>query len=708
MEFGHTSLVRGIGVQLVRGVAALAMLCVWWPSLAAGQDVRTILEPWEPSPAERATRVTRPGPDTVADGQRRRVRFDRLADVMALARRGIATRLALPLRDTWTVEAEYERAEVAADGFSTWAGHVAGDPLSHVALTWRDDVLTGVVQTQDRLLRVSGSGGIVEIIEVDLASLPDEGPSQRRAREGIRARPEAAEALTAAEAAPDSDTDPVVDVLVLYTAEARAAAGGTSQISAEIAQAIAISNTAYARSGMSGRLRLAGAVETGYVQSTQSMASDLDWLTDASAVRELRDATGADLVHLLVANIADVCGVAWVGPDASLAFGVTARTCLPGYTFTHEVGHNFGNEHSLEDPLSGWNYRPYSFGYKQCGVVPRFSTVMAYRCASGGGATRILNLSNPEVAYDNGFPTGTPVQNNARSQEEAFPLVARFRPSALNRPPSAPRGVAPMVSGHMLTLRWDAPLRPAGDASGQLLDYVVAAGTAPGRADLYLGSVGLLTEVSAQVPDGTYFLSVYGRNAWGDGERSAEVSARVGGAPGRPASLAAVVEGGRVTLSWSRPVDGGPVSDYVVEVDRAEGPTTIFRGGVGPVTSVSGDLWPGTFAARVWARGPGGAGLPAPDTPFVVSSCAAGPTLSMISAGRVLTLSWTRPPGATVTGYTLQAGPTAGSSSVFNGSVGMGTTLSATVAPGTYFIRVFAETVCGRGAVSNEVRVTVP
>jgi hypothetical protein len=61
-----------------------------------------------------------------------------------------------------------------------------------------------------------------------------------------------------------------------------------------------------------------------------------------------------------------------------------------------------------------------------------------------------------------------------------------------------------------------------------------------------------------------------------------------------------------------------------------------------------------------------------------------------------------------VTGYTVVAGSAAGTSNVFNGSVGLTNTVSASVASGPYFIRVLANSACGASVASNEVLVTVP
>ena len=61
-----------------------------------------------------------------------------------------------------------------------------------------------------------------------------------------------------------------------------------------------------------------------------------------------------------------------------------------------------------------------------------------------------------------------------------------------------------------------------------------------------------------------------------------------------------------------------------------------------------------------------------------------------------------------MTGYTVIAGSAAGASNVFNGSVGLTNTVSASVTSGPYFIRVVADAACGSSAASNEVLVSVP
>ena len=83
-------------------------------------------------------------------------------------------------------------------------------------------------------------------------------------------------------------------------------------------------------------------------------------------------------------------------------------------------------------------------------------------------------------------------------------------------PPSAPTGLAATVAGRTVTLSWSA--------SGGALDYLVEAGSRPGGADFFSGSVGPTTSISATVPGGRYFVRVRARNRAGTSEPSAELT----------------------------------------------------------------------------------------------------------------------------------------------------------------------------------------
>ena len=97
---------------------------------------------------------------------------------------------------------------------------------------------------------------------------------------------------------------------MLYTPNARTRVGGLSQIQAIAAQVISDSNTAFGRSGVATRFRLAASSELAVTESS-SMSSDLNAVTNSTVARGLRDQFRADLVQLLV-DSPDLssCGIA--------------------------------------------------------------------------------------------------------------------------------------------------------------------------------------------------------------------------------------------------------------------------------------------------------------------------------------------------------------------------------------------------------------
>ncbi len=94
--------------------------------------------------------------------------------------------------------------------------------------------------------------------------------------------------------------------MVAYTDDARAAAGGTAAIKATILTALNETNTSYANSGITTRLRLVHVQEYSYAE-TGDLFTDLNRFrntTDAyfSTIHTLRNTYGADMVGLIVEN----------------------------------------------------------------------------------------------------------------------------------------------------------------------------------------------------------------------------------------------------------------------------------------------------------------------------------------------------------------------------------------------------------------------
>ena len=277
-------------------------------------------------------------------------------------------------------------------------------------------------------------------------------------------------------------------------------------------------------------------------------------------------------------------------------------------------------------------------------------------------------------------------------------------------PPTAPRNLTASVSGATITVSWQPP------ATGVATNYIIEAGSSPGSANFFNGAVGGGQAVSAAVPPGTYYIRARAQNASGisvvSNEASATVSSTGGVAPGAPQSLVQSVSGSTISITWGAPISGGAVTSYIVEAGSGPGLTNLYVGALpANQTALSASAPAGSYFVRVRGRNDAGTGAASNEVvATVASSCSvpSPPALTWSKSGNTATIAWTVPSGGPVAGYVVQVGSAAGAANLFNGSVGNTTTVSASVSPGTYFVRVMAYSGCGSGGASNEVVITVP
>ena len=250
----------------------------------------------------------------------------------------------------------------------------------------------------------------------------------------------------------------VIDVAVFHTAAARDAAGGPDGIAAAIDLYVAETNRALEESGARARVALVAREEVDYAE-TGEYKTDIDRLRNPSdsyldAVHTVRDRAGADLVHLIVAEL-NVCGVAALGGSV----GITRHGC-GGRTFAHELGHNLGLHHDRyelsvrqERALSlhpGYGYvNQRAFGPGAVDDDDRWLTIMAYwtQCrAHDVRCTSLLRFSNPRqtwlndalgVRADVDSMGGDGPADAAAVLDATAPAVANFRRNRANRPPMA-------------------------------------------------------------------------------------------------------------------------------------------------------------------------------------------------------------------------------------------------------------------------------
>ena len=255
-----------------------------------------------------------------------------------------------------------------------------------------------------------------------------------------------------------------IDVAVVYTPAARAAAGGPAEIEAVVDLLIAETNQAFEASGVGHRVALVARSEVAYTESGEARV-DLVRLGNPSdghldEVHPLRDGVGADLVHLIVAGelgrigALRICGIAFLNG----AFGLTRHDC-GGRIFAHELGHNLGLRHDryqdrdaglglTSNPAYGFvNQRAFAEAAERS---HRWRTIMAYgtQCAHAHALCgRLLRVSNPRqrydgaalgVAYEPGAADVTGPADAAAVLEATGPAVARWRdrPVDANQPPA--------------------------------------------------------------------------------------------------------------------------------------------------------------------------------------------------------------------------------------------------------------------------------
>lgn len=265
-----------------------------------------------------------------------------------------------------------------------------------------------------------------------------------------------------------------VDLLLGYTPGLVASYNGSvSAVNTRLTNLVAVTNAAYQRSQVTPRVRLVHTMQVNYTDTNSNDAA-LAALTgfnctpnctpasvpaELQPLRNARDQYGADLVSLvrpLRAPQQDGCGIAWVngggenpidntyapfgysvvgdGQDLDETDGNT-YLCY-AESLAHELGHNMGQAHNIEDAEGQAGTHSYSYGYREASTVG-FFTIMAYPPVNSSQYP-ISYFANPSVNDTaTGRPTGTATADNARSLNQTMPLVAQFRAAVVPFPSGA-------------------------------------------------------------------------------------------------------------------------------------------------------------------------------------------------------------------------------------------------------------------------------
>ena len=236
---------------------------------------------------------------------------------------------------------------------------------------------------------------------------------------------------------PDQDGNTVIDVMVVYTEEARRDRGSKVAMIAAANQAVNWANIAFDNSDVDLSFRLVHIHEISYSESGSS-STDLSNLQDARVlpeVHELRDAHGADIVSLWTDG--DYGGLGNLGAlnqwtDGRFAFNVCSSSTKFGSSkiysiFTHECGHNLGCGHARDqDEEAGPSdtFPEYGAGWRWMMATIIFGELLWLTGQEKRfNYFRILKLNLME------YPREMRSNNNARVLKEMMNQVANYRDS---------------------------------------------------------------------------------------------------------------------------------------------------------------------------------------------------------------------------------------------------------------------------------------
>lgn len=352
-----------------------------------------------------------------------------------------ARRFTLNLFEGVEYTAVQKQVQRNQSGSLSWIGRLEGVPHSQVSLVLKDGILVGAVASPEGIYEIRYHSGATHLVyEINQAAFPDEHREDEHDHEGDYEEVVAGDTPAFA----PTDDGSIIDVMVLYTPNARNGAGGTTAIENTIDMAIDWTNTSYENSQVLHRLNLVHKAEVAYNDSG-SLSTDLNRLRGTSdgymdEIHAWRNTYRADLVALIVESPG--CGIAYlmtnVSPNfESSGFSVTMRTCaVTNYTFGHELGHNMSARHDwIADPT---NNSPFTYNHGHIAPGNLWRTIMSYG-SSCGNCPRLGYWSNPNVLY-NGIPMGIPqgqpqaADNRLTLNNTAF-TVANFRQSL---PPITP------------------------------------------------------------------------------------------------------------------------------------------------------------------------------------------------------------------------------------------------------------------------------
>ena len=320
-------------------------------------------------------------------------------------------------------------------------GETSGAGIKSLSIYTPDGVRHEIYGTENGLVYVASSrpGGTMEVQEFDPHAEPsrcgnDElgglGSAVPQEGAGETARQARTVSLMAA-----GDTE--VDLMMVFsTTAATWAKNNAGGVAAFANSAVTRMNTALSANSIACTIRLVGTYQPSYTSTDvgASLTALQQGSGNLSGVEAQRTACGADVVSMMIDTgvTYGTTGVGYITSSASYAFSVCAvRAVNTGHTMTHEVGHNFGCGHCVNqssDPGPS-GYATYAAGYYFTGTNrTKYHTIMGYNSDGYGNTYQPCNMfSTPLKSYQGVLPGNSASADNARVMRERMATMAGFR-----------------------------------------------------------------------------------------------------------------------------------------------------------------------------------------------------------------------------------------------------------------------------------------
>lgn len=344
------------------------------------------------------------------------------------------------------------------DGTLTWVGRAEGAAIGQEAVfTIGPEAAFGRAPRADgSVLRVETVAGQARLMIDGAEAFGGSSEVQEHEPlipplEAIEAAAKANPAVAAAQADRLQSEPAVLDVMLVYTRGLMDFVGSESGVRTLLQNRIAVGNTALQNGAVNGRFRLVAMVMVDYPDqgsNSDALRDITNWRISTAhplsmELAKLRHRHGADVVGMVRRYLnaeAQSCGNGWIGASngSSIAnsvdfgyftasHGSDAGFFCAETTIAHEIGHNLGQHHDIDNSSSGrTGAHTYSHGFRQTPEGTNgFFTVMAYR---DGSQARAMTFSNPEVTRADclNLPCGQADANVALSLNQTLPGAAAW------------------------------------------------------------------------------------------------------------------------------------------------------------------------------------------------------------------------------------------------------------------------------------------